>query len=97
MTDREKLIEVVRRAANACLPSNTEEFHLRMFVTHLLANGVTVQKHGRWIVTQEYNDVLGMDIVKYTCSVCGEYRLTATGLSQATDYCPNCGARMDGK
>lgn len=53
--------------------------------------------HGRWIVTEEYNDVIEMDVVKYACSACGEYRLSATTLSQATNYCPNCGARMDGE
>ena len=53
-------------------------------------------RHGRWIVTKEYNDVIDMDVVKYACSACGEYRLSATTLSQATNYCPNCGAKMDG-
>lgn len=53
-------------------------------------------RHGRWIISQEYNDIIGMDVTKCTCSVCGQYRLSATMLSQATDYCPNCGARMDG-
>jgi transposase len=52
-------------------------------------------RHGKWIVTKEFNDVLDMDVEKYTCSACGEYRLTASGLSQATNYCPNCGAKMD--
>lgn len=53
-------------------------------------------RHGRWIVSQEHNDIIDMDVTKYTCSVCGQYRLSATMLSQATDYCPNCGAQMDG-
>lgn len=52
-------------------------------------------RHGKWIVTKEFNDVLGIYIEKYTCSACEEYRLTASGLSQATNYCPNCGAKMD--
>lgn len=52
-------------------------------------------RHGKWIVTKEFNDVLDMDVEKYTCSACGEYRLTASGLSHATNYCPNCGAKMD--
>lgn len=60
------------------------------------AADVVAVVHGRWIVTEEYNDVIEMDVVKYTCSACGEYRLSATGLSQATNYCPNCGAKMDG-
>ena len=59
------------------------------------AADVAPVRHGKWIVTKEFNDVLDMDVEKYTCSACGEYRLTASGLSQATNYCPNCGAKMD--
>ena len=59
------------------------------------AADVAPVRHGKWIVTNEFNDVLDMDVEKYTCSACGEYRLTASGLSQATNYCPNCGAKMD--
>lgn len=53
-------------------------------------------RHGRWIISKEYNDIIDMDVTKYACSACGEYRLTATGFSKATTYCPNCGAIMDG-
>ena len=42
MDVREKLIEIVKKAAYSSLPSNTEDFHLNMFVTNLLAHGVTV-------------------------------------------------------
>ena len=44
MDVREKLIEIVKKAAYSSLPSNTEDFHLNMFVTNLLAHGVTVQE-----------------------------------------------------
>lgn len=60
-----------------------------------LGGYVAPVRHGKWIVTKEFNDILDMDVEKYTCSACGEYRLTASGLSQATNYCPNCGAKMD--
>ena len=46
-------------------------------------------KHGRWIL----NDLTG-----YTeCSVCGEMTdiSPVTGEECLTNYCPNCGARMD--
>ena len=43
---REKLVEIVKKAAYSSLPSNTEDFHLNMFVTNLLSHGVTVQE---WI------------------------------------------------
>lgn len=58
------------------------------------AADVVERKRGEWVVTKAYNDVIEMDVVKYTCSACGEYRLSATGLSQATNFCPNCGADM---
>ena len=43
---REKLVGIVKKAAYSSLPSNTEDFHLNMFVTNLLSHGVTVQE---WI------------------------------------------------
>lgn len=46
--------------------------------------------HGRWQVSEEYNTIFKMNVVAYTCSACGETRLSATSLSQATKYCPNC-------
>ena len=46
MDVREKLVEIVKKAAYSSLPSNTEDFHLNMFVANLLSHGVTVQE---WI------------------------------------------------
>ena len=50
MDVREKLVEIVKKAAYSSLPSNTEDFHLNMFVTNLLSHGVTVQE---WISATE--------------------------------------------
>ena len=50
MDVREKLVEIVKKAAYSSLPSNTEDFHLNMFVTNLLAHAVTVQD---WIPLSE--------------------------------------------
>lgn len=50
MTDREKLVEIVKSAGYRCLPSNTTDFHLERFVTDLLSFSVTVQ---RWIPVSE--------------------------------------------
>ena len=47
---KEKLAEIVKKAAYSSLPSNTEDFHLNMFVMNLLAHGVTVQE---WINSEE--------------------------------------------
>ena len=50
MDVREKLVEIVKKAAYSFLPSNTEDFHLNMFVTNLLSHGVTVQE---WISVKD--------------------------------------------
>ena len=50
MDVREKLVEIVKKASYSSLPSNTEDFHLKMFVTNLLSHGVTVQE---WISVDE--------------------------------------------
>ena len=50
MDVREKLAEIVKKAAYSSLPSNTEDFHLNMFVTNLLSHGVTVQE---WVSAVE--------------------------------------------
>ena len=65
MDVRKKLVELVKKAAYSSLPSNTEDFHLNMFVTNLLSHGVTVQE---WIsvddrlpqYTDEYNVTVGV-------------------------------------
>ena len=50
MDIREKLVEIVKKAAYSSLPSNTEDFHLNMFVANLLSHGVTVQE---WISVKD--------------------------------------------
>lgn len=97
------MAEYIEREFNPCdvcdykRCSNCVLHELAMKVVGHPAADVAPVVHGRWIVTEEYNDVIEMDVVKYACSACGEYRLSATTLSQATNYCPNCGARMDGE
>ena len=54
-------------------------------------------KHGRWIADQVdafsplTEEPYLLDVLQ--CSVCGEY----FDVSEARNYCPNCGARMDGE
>ena len=51
-------------------------------------------RHGKWvpktIIIGGRDHVSGMK-----CSVCGEDPLNAEGDEFLTDYCPNCGAKMD--
>lgn len=61
MDVKEKMMEIVKKAAYSSLPSNTEDFHLNMFVMNLLSHGVTVQE---WIsVYDRLPEESGMYIV----------------------------------
>lgn len=63
-------------------------------VRELPAEDVQPIKHGRWIDIYEYCEKngyvpSGMGIY-YWCSKCGKSE------KKTSDFCPNCGARMDG-
>ena len=66
------------------------ELGLKMAISYAetlsIADMVEV-RHGEW----------GFDGLGWTCSECGEYALTNKAKMQVhSNYCPNCGARMDG-
>lgn len=72
---REKLIKLIQYIV---IPYWAEQI-----ADHLIANGVTIQVHGRW--------------EKYTpgyliCSRCKEHVAIFSGHK---NYCPNCGVKMD--
>lgn len=65
--------------------------------TRETANAPTVDAvevvHGRWIHTAIEDDNWGGTFHKWTCSNCD----FSTGHNpHGTNYCPNCGAKMDG-
>ena len=62
MDVRKKLAEIVKKAAYSSLPSNTEDFHLNMFVTNLLSHGVTVQE---WISVDDKLPPYNRDVLVY--------------------------------
>ena len=78
MDVREKLVEIVKKAAYSSLPSNTEDFHLNMFVTNLLSHGVTVHE---WISVseppKEYRDEYGELIPFLVCEEGTDYPFRA--------------------
>ena len=93
MPDREKLRALIDKARygaaemchkNGCkgCPHWDDRPHCRnsFIADHLIANGVTVQKHGRW----EFKGTA------YACSECG------TGFPAPVSYCFGCGAKMSG-
>ena len=46
--------------------------------------------HGRWILESNYRDFDGDICSVYSCSVCSVHS------DDTTNFCPNCGAKMDG-
>ena len=56
---------------------------------HLIANGAQEVKRGNWIYNLTY-----YESDECNCSLCGQLMTTAKGVRM--NYCPNCGAKMDG-
>ena len=61
------------------------------YVENLPAADVAPVRHGRWILEREPD---GKPYC-FHCSVCDD-DFHYIGITVAYDYCPNCGAKMDG-
>lgn len=70
-----------------------DEVPAEKFADYLLANDVTLVKHGIWTL-----NVDNYDCEYITCSCCNEdfYPSDGYAFDEILKYCPNCGARMDG-
>ena len=66
------------------------------YLYELPAADVAPVVHGRWISWEKAgNYVPSPD--RHECSVCHDAaRVRVNGLELLSDYCPNCGAKMDG-
>lgn len=63
-------------------------------IEHIPAADVAEVKHGKWIEVQKEN--IWNDIVPVLeCSACGKYTVGTRGIMTKSNYCPNCGAKMD--
>lgn len=91
MNDRKRLIELIGEGKDnsdsecenyfSCSKCpHGENCEAKFIADHLIANGVTIQKYGRW----------DMKDTAYGCSLCGH------GMFHPwANYCPNCGAKME--
>ena len=81
LNDKEKLIELLKK-------NLFDDYDFEDLAEELIANGVTVQKKGKWI--------------DHACSCCGKVNPTldmngwGDYVSKNTNYCGNCGADMRG-
>lgn len=66
----------------------------RQRIKELPAADVAEVKHGKWIEVQKEN--IWNDIVPVLeCSACGKYTVGTRGIMTKSNYCPNCGAKMN--
>lgn len=81
MTDREKLVDMLD------FMIQPGEKTLGDIADHFIANGVVVQKHGRWAY-------IGGD--EWCCTNCGYVGSTEGRWEPMLDkFCSECGAKMD--
>ena len=78
--------------ADAILNKLPDDLPYKASVKRVLIQSPTADvvevRHGEW----------GFDGVGFTCSECGEYALSIkTKIQVRSNYCPNCGAKMDGE
>ena len=88
MDVKEKLIEILKTKYDHFCDQcsiNKDSKYIENLASHLISNGVTVARHGRWIEYQIPPIIC--------CSNCD----WATDVKEKNfNYCPNCGAKMDG-
>ena len=81
MDFQEKLVELLKTS-----PKRDGCIYIEDLSDHLIANGVTVQKQGEWVYDHW---------CEFRCSVCGEFS-NSKPYRGKENYCPNCGAKMNG-
>lgn len=104
--DREAAILKMKRHTAEALKNDPEskalnnavQVYIRFFIDELKeckSCDVAPIVHGKW--THKYEDIFGYNLTIIKCSICGtEYAFRyGTVESEAYNYCPNCGAKME--
>lgn len=86
----EREAAVMRLMQDGCSAKNIQS------IMELPAADVAPVRHGRWITWEEAgNDIPSPH--RHECSVCHDAaQVLVNGVELLSDYCPNCGAKMDG-
>ena len=86
--EREKLISDIDAAMENAGMGYVIGQTMKRYIKRVPAADVSPVRHGRWVEKEKYT----FGII-YDCSLC-ENRILDTG--HRWNYCPNCGAKMDG-
>lgn len=94
MTDRDRIAEIIRSARMFADPLSQVGY---AEADALLANGVIVQKKGKWEQTKEPLGWQDVDCVE--CSACHESWILDEDFDfefckEVWKYCPHCGAKL---
>lgn len=98
--DADKLVETIERYVEPYKTWDCTKFDVAMeAVDDTPAADVVEVKHGEWRQTTEPCGAWDVDCVE--CSLCGESWITDEDfdfdfVKDFWNYCPNCGAKMDG-
>ena len=100
MSKEKQIEEIARemchlRAECKTCQSCNERYHVdddlcyfQCIAKEIVNHGYRKQSEGKWIAKEKM--IRSITALNYTCSVCGVD-------GRYTPYCPNCGAKMDGK
>ena len=106
LIDADRALEIVRDQGIA----HPNAYHLTNYATLILREAPTIEaeplRHGRWVIEKRHTVLRNPYIddnyfASATCSEC-DFCIHAETKSfgypdlNTTNYCPNCGARMDG-
>lgn len=91
---KEAVIKFIENGLNN--PDKTKSFghdaiEIMAEVQYIPAADVVEVRHGEWVQIG-YDEALD----RITCSCCKEYFNLIDNCTEAFNYCPNCGAKMDG-
>lgn len=88
--------ETVINHLDACMDTlwKPEIVALKCYVEGLPAADVAPVRHGKWVHSRYENCSEQFEMVK--CSCCGREAYAMAFYVRDGNYCPNCGAKMDG-
>ena len=94
---KEIALEILRDSADAYGTFTMERsiyLTAKQKIKNIPSADVAPVRHGKWTEVQKEN-IWGDIIPVFECSLCGKYTFGTKGITEKSNYCPNCGARMN--